>query len=145
MIITSKAFTDNGIIPEKHTGFGEDISPQFEIHDMPEGTVSLAIIMDDLDVPFAKEFNHWVAWNIPAGEEIPEGIRACHGIGWGRNRYRGPKPLPFTKKEHRYVFHVFALDCMPDIPEESDKKTLLNAMKDHVLDEGKITGRYGRY
>lgn len=144
MIITSKAFADNGTIPVKHTGFGEDISPQLEIHDMPVETVSLAIIMDDLDVPLTKEFNHWVVWNIPARGVIPESVKACHGIGWGRNCYRGPKQPPFIRNEHRYVFHVYALDCMLNIPEKSKKQDLLDAMKGHVLDEGKITGRYRR-
>lgn len=53
MIIISKAFIDGGMIPLKYTGFGEDISPELIITDAPEDTVSLAVILDDLDVPYS--------------------------------------------------------------------------------------------
>ena len=36
MIVSSTAFENNGIIPQKHTGFGEDISPELTITDVPE-------------------------------------------------------------------------------------------------------------
>ena len=104
------------MIPKKHTGFGEDLSPEFQISDVPEGTVSLDVIMDDLDVPWTKNYNHWIVLNIPNTEIIPEGlpkgteisepIKACQGIGWGKNGYRGPKPPFFLKKAHRYVFYL---------------------------------------
>lgn len=55
MIVTSPAFTNNGNIPVKHTGFGEDKSPEFQISEVPENTVSFAIIFDDLDVPWVKK------------------------------------------------------------------------------------------
>lgn len=35
---------------QKHTGFGEDISPAFKIENMSHKAVSIAIIMDDLGV-----------------------------------------------------------------------------------------------
>ena len=71
MIVHSNAFDDNGMIPQKYTGFGEDVSPEFILTDRPENTVSIAISLDDLDVPFCKEFNHWIIWNIPGTEVIP--------------------------------------------------------------------------
>ena len=65
MIVSSKAFENNGMIPQKYTGFGDDLSPEFIITDVPEEAVSFAIILDDLDVPFRKSFTHWIIWNIP--------------------------------------------------------------------------------
>ena len=62
MKVSSKSFENNELIPKKHTGFGEDLSPEFQISDVPEGTVSLAVIMDDLDVPWTKNYNHWIVW-----------------------------------------------------------------------------------
>lgn len=51
--------------------------------------------MDDLDHPVFKEFNHWVAWNIPCVDvipgELPRGdvidypIHAEQGVGYGRH------------------------------------------------------------
>lgn len=152
MKVSSKSFENNELIPKKHTGFGEDLSPEFQISDVPEGTVSLAVIMDDLDVPWTKNYNHWIVWNIPNTEIIPEGlpkgteisepIKACQGIGWGKNGYRGPKPPFFLKKAHRYVFYIYALDTELALPVKSKKKALLDAMKGHVLDRATLTGLY---
>lgn len=114
--------------------------------------VSFAIVMDDLDVPFRDHFTHWVIWNIPKTEVVPEGIpggervvglsNAVQGNAWGKHIYRGPKQPFFIKKEHRYVFYVYALDCMLKLTGEAGKKELSNAMKGHVLAESTLLGRY---
>lgn len=115
MIVTSPAFTNNGNIPVKHTGFGEDKSPEFQISEVPENTVSFAIILDDLDVP------------------------------WVKNCYRAPKQPFFIKKEHRYVFYFYALDTFLEISENSNKQTLQTAMQGHILAETQIWGRFKRH
>lgn len=74
LIIKSPSFTEGGTIPKKHTGFGEDISPEFRIEGINENTQSLAIILDDLDVPFSGELCHWIIWNILKTDFIPENI-----------------------------------------------------------------------
>lgn len=154
MIVTSKAFENNERIPLKHTGFGEDVSPELTIRGIPDRTISLTIILDDLDVPWTREFTHWIAWNIPKTDVIPEGlpkgaeirepIHACQGIAWGKNGYRGPKQPFFIRNEHRYAFKVYALDCLLELSRDANKKKLLNAMKGHVLAEAKIIGTYQR-
>lgn len=154
MIIRGLSFENNENIPRKYTGFGNDISPSFEILNLPDKTISIAIILDDLDVPFVKSFNHWLVWNIPKTEIIPEGfpkgaeitkpINACQGIAWGKHCYRGPKQPFFVKNEHRYLFSFFALDSMLDIPKNTNKKALIYAMKGHILDEANVIGKYKR-
>ena len=136
--------------PQKHTGFGEDISPQFLIDGLRDEVKTLAIIMDDLDVPLAGELNHWLIWNLPAANMIPENIPygaecpggAKQGLAYGKNRYRGPKQPPFIKKAHRYRFCVYGLDVSLELPAASRKKDLLQAMSGHVLQTGEITGWY---
>lgn len=93
-------------------------------------------------------------WNIPKTDVIPEALPkgavisepviACQGIAWGKNRYRGPKQPFFIRKEHQYVFTVYALDCRLDIPEKSNKRKLLGAMSGHILAEAEIVGKYKR-
>lgn len=147
MIVSSTTFENNGMIPQKHTGFGEDISPELIVTDAPEDTISFAIILDDLDVPFCKSFCHWIVWNIPKKDIIPEGLQnisSCSGIAWGKHRYRGPKQPFFIRKVHRYVFNVYALDCQLDISEKSCKKNLLDAMRGHILAEASLIGKYQR-
>lgn len=150
--ITSPAFEDNGAIPKRHTGFGEDVSPAFRLINLSPEAVSIAIIMDDLDIPIIKALNHWTIWNIPKAESIPEGIPhgkavasmsgAKQGVGYGRNRYRGPKQPAFVRKMHRYIFRFYALDCFLDLDSSARKGNLLKAMKGHILQQGSITGTY---
>ncbi|MGL5434525.1 MAG: YbhB/YbcL family Raf kinase inhibitor-like protein [Lachnospiraceae bacterium] len=148
--VTSNAFSNAGAIPIQYTGFGNDISPSLNLSPIHEDAVSIAIIMDDLDVPFVKRYNHWVIWNIPVMEQIQENIpygsivgsldNANQGIGYGKNRYRGPKPPAFIRGTHRYEFHVFVLDCTLDLNSQARKKDLLEAIDGHILQHGCITG-----
>ncbi|MDD7270796.1 MAG: YbhB/YbcL family Raf kinase inhibitor-like protein [Spirochaetales bacterium] len=90
--LTSPDFGTNGEIGKDNTGFGDDVSPTLVLSGLSNDAKSLAIIMDDLDVPFVKAFNHWVIWNIPPksvieknipyGSECPDGSK--QGIGYGK-------------------------------------------------------------
>ena len=149
--ISSSAFTDGGVIPDKYTGNGEDVSPDFQLSKLSEDAVSIAVIMDDLDVPWASNYTHWVIWNIPPQDIIPEAIPhgelvdsldgAIQGVAYGRNRYRGPQP-PFGT--HRYQYHVFVLDAMLELDGTVEKGELLAAMEDHILQYGSLTAWYPR-
>ena len=153
MIAVIPSFAD-GRIPRCRTGFGEDLSPEILLRDVPEETVTLAVVLDDLDVPFCRAFTHWVIWNIPKTDVIPEAlpkgarirepIAACQGIAWGKHGYRGPKQPFFIRKVHHYVFRVYALDCRTELPESAGKRELLGAMCGHILAEARCTGTYRR-
>ena len=152
--VESYSFQHNGIIPKKHTGFGEDISPQFHLKNICNEAVSIAIIMDDLDIPFIKAYNHWIIFNIPkinlipenitCGEIVPELGNAIQGIGYGKNRYRGPKQPVFVRNTHRYVFYVYVLDEFLKLTSTARKMDLLAAMEGHILQQGYIVGKYKR-
>ena len=152
--ISCPAFETDGSIPKKHTGFGEDTSPAFELKNLSDQAVSVAIIMDDIDVPICRELNHWVIWNLPAQGNIPEGIpkkpaadgpaNAVQGVGWGKNRYRGPKQPPFIRKAHRYRFTCYVLDRFLDLDKSCRKAALLAAMEGHVIQQGEVIGTYKR-
>ncbi|MGN0250226.1 MAG: YbhB/YbcL family Raf kinase inhibitor-like protein [Oliverpabstia sp.] len=64
LFIKSSQFKNNDWIPDCCSGYGNDESPELYIEDLPAETVTLAIVMDDLDHPIHPEFNHWVAWNL---------------------------------------------------------------------------------
>ena len=105
MIITSGHFENGGWMPDSVSGYGKNISPEINIENLPENTVSIAITMDDLDHPVKPGFNHWVAWNIAPTSQIPEAlpkgavneepIHVEQGVGYGKHCYKGPKP-PFN-------------------------------------------------
>lgn len=149
LTVHSSAFADLEAMPDAYTGRGEDISPGFTLANLAGEAVSVAIIMDDLDIPVMRNYTHWVIWNIPAAEEIPEAIPpgesvpglggAVQGVAYGKNEYKGPMP-PFGT--HRYQFHLFVLDSMLDLESTAGKKELLLAMDGHVLQYGTLTGWY---
>jgi Raf kinase inhibitor-like YbhB/YbcL family protein len=144
LIITSPAFQPNQRIPAKYSGEGEDINPPLNIEGIPEGTKSLALILEDPDAP-SGTFDHWVAWNIsPSQNEITENTTlGVQGLNSGRQHgYTGPYPPP--GKPHRYIFRVFALDMELGLGANSTKKDLEKAMKGHALAEGKLIGLFSR-
>ena len=73
--LSSPAFTNNGFIPSRHSYNGENISPQLDIDQVPEGTKSLALIVDDPDAPNGT-WVHWVVWNIPVVKQLKENLTA---------------------------------------------------------------------
>ena len=149
-IKVKSAFEDNMTIPVDYTGDGKDVSPPFTLSGLSEKARSVAITMDDVKHPFSKAYSHWVIWNLPASQEIPESIPhgetiselggAVQGVGYGKHKYRGPKPL--FGSTHRYQYNIYVLDCMIDLPPASKKDDLLRAMDGHILQQGSIVGSY---
>lgn len=140
LFVESTVFSHNGHIPLQYTCEGENINPPLIVSDVPDGTRSLALIMEDPDAPKGT-FYHWVAWNIVPNEPIAENsIPGQSGINsFGKTGYGGPCPPSGT---HRYYFKVFALDSMLDLPAGADRQALLDAMQGHVLASGELMGRY---
>jgi len=148
--ITSIAFTEGGIIPRDYTCDGKNISPPLTWVGVPECTKSIAIICDDPDAPMGT-WVHWLLFNIPATvNELPQGMPNAkvlengskHGINDFRKfGYGGPCPPGGT---HRYYFKIYALDIKLMQEPGLTKSELLKAIKDHILAEGQLMGRYTR-
>jgi Raf kinase inhibitor-like YbhB/YbcL family protein len=148
--IRSSALRDGEAIPSKYTCDGEDVSPPLSWSGAPEGTKAFALICDDPDAP-AGVWVHWVAFDLPSSATgLPEGVPPREEISGGglqgKNDFRkigygGPCPPSGT---HRYEFKLSALDAKVGLRAGSTKKELLAAMKGHVLDEAKLTGKYSR-
>ncbi len=98
LTLHSPAFPEGGIIPTRHTGRGEDLSPPFTAKGIPEGSVSLSILLEDTSHPLFRDFPHWLIWNLPVAEHIPEGIApggAVEVLGCtaSQGTAYGPRPL----------------------------------------------------
>jgi len=146
--IKSSVFKNNGFIPPRYTCDGENINPLLEIKNVPEGTKSLVLIMDDPDATGGVTWDHWLLFNVDpkthyiAEDSVPAG--ALQGKNsWGRINYGGPCP-PRGSKPHRYMFKIYALDILLDLPEGASKQEIEKAMKDHILDEAVLIGLYQR-
>ena len=151
MELKSSAFKNGEMIPELYTGEDKDISPELVWDDIPEGTKSFALIMDDPDAP-GGTWTHWVAYDIPKDarmlkEAVPkrpvlergikQGVTSFRDIGYG-----GPYPPP--GKPHRYVFKLYALDIGSDIEPGLPAETLMGKIENNILEEAVLTGLFER-
>jgi Raf kinase inhibitor-like YbhB/YbcL family protein len=156
IILQSPAFKQNQPIPRKHTGDGDDISPELSWTGVPPAAKELALIVDDPDAPTPEPWVHWVLYKVSPttmrlGEHVLPALRVTQPAGalQGKNSwpkgigYRGPAP-PKGHGLHHYRFRLYALDAPLVLEPGADKPTLLSAMKGHILAEGELVGTYER-
>jgi Raf kinase inhibitor-like YbhB/YbcL family protein len=161
MVLTSSAFGPNEVIPDEYSCFGQNLSPPLSWEGVPEGTQSLALLVDDPDSRPAG-FVHWVIFNIPpTAPSLPEGMpgggRLEDGTLQGRNDFAsyGSEAFPGGAEikrvgydgpcppgEHRYVFRLYALDTVLDLAAEATMDQVVAAMEDHVLAQAESIGRF---
>ncbi|MBU0612014.1 YbhB/YbcL family Raf kinase inhibitor-like protein [Patescibacteria group bacterium] len=145
MQMESPSFKYGEEIPSKFTCDGEGVNPSLVLKNVPKEAKSLALVVYDPDAP-SGTWIHWLVWNIsPETSDINENsIPAGAVVGensWPRNSYGGPCP---PDGSHRYFFKIYALNTTLNIPENSKFQDLENSIKDHVLAEAELMGRYKR-
>ena len=151
MQLTSAAFIQGGTIPDRHTGEGEDVSPQLSWSDAPEGSRSFAVICHDPDAPLISAqgsygFVHWVLYNIPASvTSLAEGvIEYTRGSNnFGTQGYGGPMP-PNGHGRHHYYFWVLALDRELALDAGLSMAQLLQRIEPNVIGMNRLVGSYLR-
>ena len=140
--VTSPAFEYEGMIPEKYTCDGKNISPPLDIKNIPEEAKCLVLIIDDPDAPVTA-WVHWLVWNIPVTHRIHE--NEMHGVegmnDFQQQHYGGPCPPSGT---HRYFFKLYALNELLDLPSNSKKMQVEKAMSEHIIAFGELIGLYKR-
>ena len=146
--LTSSAFLHGGEIPRECGYKNGNEEPPLTISGTPEGTKSLALIMDDPDAMGAvgKVWVHWVVWNINHDttdlKDKKTGMPSLNVEGmtdFGEFGYGGPAP---PDKRHTYVFKLYALDSMFDLHGESSKTDVEKAMEGHIIEQTQLTGTY---
>jgi Raf kinase inhibitor-like YbhB/YbcL family protein len=144
--LESEVFDNGGVIPRKYGYKNGNLSPPLKISGVPENTSSLVLIMDDPDAMRAvgKVWVHWVLWNIePNVVELKENSIPSDCLegetDFGEISYGGPAP---PDKEHTYIFKLYALDQKLDADKGSTKKQIEEAMKNHIIAETRLEGKY---
>ena len=139
--LTSSAFEDGGEIPRECGYKNGNKVPPLTVSGIPEGTKSLALIMDDPDAmePAGKVWVHWVAWNIEPTTTELENLTTEGMTDFGEVGYGGPAP---PDKRHTYVFKLYALDSELDLPDKSTKADVEKAMEGHIIEQTQLTGTY---
>jgi hypothetical protein len=159
LTISSAAFAPGEEIPVRHSCFAENLSPPLAWSGLPEGTVSLALVVDDPDSQ-PPGFVHWVVYNLPAttfglpegvptqgelddgtlqgtngfapfeGQTFPSGA-TINGVG-----YAGPCP----PGRHHYVLTLYALDTVLELAAQATADQILTAMQGHILTQALLVG-----
>lgn len=113
--VESPAFANGGEIPHANTDYGDGLSPALTWDNVPAGTRSFAVVLEDPDVRQNPPFVHWLLYNLPGDtRELPESIppdsplTEFGGARQGRTTngtigYFGPRP-PTQDKPHHYHF-----------------------------------------
>jgi Raf kinase inhibitor-like YbhB/YbcL family protein len=142
--LESGAFENAQAIPSRHSCEGEDLSPPLRWSNVPEGTRSLALVLDDPDAP-GGVFTHWLAWGLDPAGGLDEGEAAPREgqNDFGTTGYRGPCPPPGHGR-HRYVFRLYALDKELELGSGAAKDELEQAIGEHVLTTAELVGTYER-
>jgi|ERR1700683_195800 len=159
MTLETAAWTDGGQIPTRYAQAGHDVSPPLAWTNAPDPTTAFVLIVHDLDAPIGTGVDdtlQWMLWNLPGtartlaegqpqGPQLPDGTRQISATG---PYYRGPA-APASGPPHHYVFELFALDAMIDVPPvgaapATTRAAVVAAMAGHVRAKGTLVGVYRR-
>ena len=151
--LTSPDFKEGGMLAEKTSCSGENVSPALDWTNPPAGTKSFALMVQDPDP--APGWWHWVVYNIPAdikslpaGAGKPDNSAMPTGAVQGNSDfetpgYGGPCP-PAGSGNHRYVFTLFALkDEKLELPKTATPVVVRNLMG-NALGSTKLTANYSK-
>lgn len=153
--LMSPAFANGARLPERFTADGAGVSPPLVWGQLPPGTASLALLVEDPDAPALQPLVHALVWGIPADAgRIPEGAIRPDGDGEldgsdvGYNSLFGegwlPPDPPAGHGPHDYVFQLFALSRRPDLEPNPGRSAFLKAISGHILAAGLLVGTYSR-
>jgi len=157
LALTTTAFPDGGEVPAKYTQSDPNpVSPKLEWTNVPQGTVTFALILHDPDVAIQKKTGdvlHWMIFNIPGtATSLPEGMPATASMPDGAIQaknlrgavgFMGPG-APAVGPDHHYTFELFALDTKLDLGPDASRADVLAAMEGHILGKGVLVGRFHR-
>jgi len=159
MTLTTSAWMDGAEIPAKYAQPGDEVSPPLSWTGAPDGTLSFVLIAHDLDSGAGAandDLLQWMVWNIPgASKALPEGLPQGPQLTDGSRQisvtgpyYRGPA-APASGPVHHYVFELFALDALLDVPPvgaapAATRAAVVTAMTGHVKGKAVLTGRFRR-
>lgn len=145
--LLSPAFKYGETIPKVYSCDGKELSPPLAWKDVPVGTKSLVLIMEDPDAP-AGTWDHWIIYNLPITPSIlEEGLQtppqgALMGKNsWDKTTYGGPCP---PDREHRYLFKLYAIDILLPNRVGMTKKEVENEMNGHVIASTELVAKYQR-
>lgn len=165
MIVTSTGII-NGLIQDQYGGrgtqFNENGVPTYslpiKIENVPVGTLSFALVLEDKDAyPVTGGFVwvHWLAANITRNELRDNESQTAHDFVQGCNSWTSVQGNQQSKelssfyggmtppdKAHIYEIHVFALDTTLNLDAGFMLNELYHKMENHILEQATLKGIY---
>lgn len=128
---------------------GENISPELQWKNAPEGTKSFALTLYDPDAPTGSGWRHWSVFNIPSDwTSLPKNGSNSFGHGIvelandaGLQGFIGAFP-PKDDIPHRYIFTLYALNEVLDLPDSISPAVLGFNLNGKVLATAQLTAYY---
>jgi Raf kinase inhibitor-like YbhB/YbcL family protein len=137
-------WTDGGEIPADNTCDGANQSPAISWTAAPEGTLEIAVTLEDTDNP---GFAHWAMAGLDAGlvglaqGEVPLGaVQATNGVG--DIGYTGPCPPAGSK--HTYVLTVHYLGQQTELTDGADVSEFTSGITTAEIASATVSGSYSR-
>jgi Raf kinase inhibitor-like YbhB/YbcL family protein len=148
--VSSLAFADHAPLPARYTADGEGVSPPLQWRELPAGTHSVVLLVEDADSPTPSPLVHAIVVGLPnedgalAEGALPSDGHEGTGAHVGRNSYLQASWLPPDPPPghgvHRYAFQVFALDAAPSFSETPGRDEVIEALRAHALASGLLIG-----
>ncbi|VFQ96449.1 unnamed protein product [Cuscuta campestris] len=159
--LVSPGFDHAGRFPRKYTiegqGAAKNLSPPLEWYNLPEGTKSLALVVQYIDAPDpGSPIVPWVVWVVadipPTLTGLPEGVSGkCEELGGDYSQIRegknddkviGWRVPKLPSPGHRLEFRLFALDANLNLGNKPTKDKLLEAVESHNLAEAVLIAKF---
>jgi Raf kinase inhibitor-like YbhB/YbcL family protein len=130
--------------------FGKNLAPELDWRNVPSGTQSFALLVNDMDAPIAGGWHHWVVYDIPGSVNTLEGhgvvqytqgstswdVNGIPVVGWG-----GPCP-PADGQTHHYIFTLYALSTATLSGPGLTYEQVISAIGPYVLGSTVIIGTF---
>ncbi|MFZ0835590.1 MAG: YbhB/YbcL family Raf kinase inhibitor-like protein [Mycobacterium sp.] len=144
--MSSTAFADNTPIPAEFSCNGRNVPPPLRWENVPAGTESLALVVDDPDA-VGGLYIHWIVTGIPPSAAeivdgvLPPGTQVGLNSG-GQAAYLGPCP-PAGTGVHHYRFQLYAigkpLAAIPATPAADAARSIAGA----AIADARVVGVFG--
>ncbi len=151
LTLTSPAFAAGEMFPQKHlcpTGGGQNVSPALAWTGGPADAQSFAVVMRDLD--FANGFLHWVIWDIPRANSLPEGIENTFMPASPAGAKQAPSPggspgyfgpcSPSSVNTYELTLYALPEAVLPGLDAQSTNQAAAAAIEAASLDSTKLAG-----
>jgi Raf kinase inhibitor-like YbhB/YbcL family protein len=138
MTVSSQVFS-RGVIPPRYTCHGTGTTPAINWSGAPQGTKSLALVVDDSSAPITP-YIYWIVFDIGPQTtgildgQLPPGARQADNS----KGLVGYQPLCPRNSSHSYRFTVYALGRSVRLPNGTSAKSAWTAIAQAAIARGTL-------